>query len=158
MLDNGRLEIWQWVKRSILISIMCKNLWYILINNDNFSKYHERSHGRVYMVGIHTTILRNKTLVFAHWAAGEIHTSLLIPATVWRFPPCIQVVTCWAPTPICRYWGCESEQLSGCASLTGCAVLWFGRPYTTGPPRVVYKQAPKKIPTEEKNNNWYTSL
>ena len=102
----------------------------------NIMKYHMFMN----IFSIETTILQNKTLVFAHWAAGETHTSLSIPATVWRFSPCIPVVTCWPPTPICRYWGCESEQLSGCASLTGCAVLWFGRPYTTGPPRVVYKE------------------
>ena len=44
----------------------------------NIMKYHMF----IYIFSIDTINLRNKTLVFAHWAAGVIHTSLLMPASV----------------------------------------------------------------------------
>ena len=88
----------------------------------------------MYIFSIDTINLRNKTL--SGWRDPRVPVN---PRHSVKVSRCIRVITCWPPTPICCYWGCESEQLSGCASLTGCTVLWFGRPYTTGPPRVVYK-------------------
>ena len=43
-------------------------------------------HMFMYIFSIDTINSRNKTLAFAHLAAGETHTSLLMTATVWRFP------------------------------------------------------------------------
>ena len=48
----------------------------------NIMKYHTF----MYIFSIDTINLRNKTLVFAHLAAGVTHTSLLMTVTVWRFP------------------------------------------------------------------------